>query len=234
MSVVKILLPLLFAVPLFAQTPPTDSTAKVAFSPAKVVVKGSVSSLVTIPPGVQVGVEYFVSPRVSLYTEGGYLFRYNFIWGSETTFNLGKLKGARVREEVRWYFDKLPGRSAGTNEAFFAAAEIFYKYTDTRRQEWVERFSGSFQQEITLRRIQNVLGGHLKVGVQGFFPSGFCYEFSAGFGLKYNHYTFDGLPPDARLTDQDNTEWLSPIDFQPDRWNLAPSAYVGFKLGYCF
>jgi hypothetical protein len=214
--------------------PSGDSVSADGFSPARVGLQFSLASLLSIPPGVQVGAEVFLRPRWSLYTEAGYVFNHAFALNDPLLWDAGRLSGARVREEARWYFAQLPGLpEKGTREAFFAAAELFYKYTEKHRLEWVDAPGGTYQERIEVQRTQHVLGGHFKFGVQGFSPHGFTYEISGGLGMKFNYFRYDELPNGASY-EPAFPEWISPVAFVPGRWNPAPSLYFGAKVGYCF
>ncbi len=204
------------------------------FAPAGTVVKLSVASLFSVPPGLQFGAEYFVAPRLSLYSEAGYLFSNWFGLYDRMLLDKGRLNGTRLRQQFRWYYAALPGRYArGEKSAFFAGVDVFYKFTDHRRLEWRDAMGGSYQERLEIQRIQHVLGAHLIYGYQKFFPSGFSFELSGGLGMKFNHYTYSDWP-DGTPFSTEFTEWLSPVKFTPGIWNPAPSLYLGIKVGYCF
>ncbi|GAB2769871.1 hypothetical protein HNQ93_000399 [Hymenobacter luteus] len=182
-------------------------------------------------PTLQLGVEYFLAPQLSLGADVG-----TRVVVPESFRRPGQqVRHQTYRAEVRYYFP-LTGRS----QQFVAAEGFYVPYAYTSRDGLLLR-DGTFYTYDQARVRRRTWGTGLKYG--WYYPFGprqrWWFETALGLGLRrvparYSRIRNQQLADSARISSYQNQEWrlgTQPADGSySDRLHLTVSFRVGYRL----
>ena len=194
-----------------------DTTARASSLP-HLSFKWSPTSLIEPKPYMQVAIEHKLIDN--LYA--------NYELGITPNLSLDEVTykdsyGARLRFDLRWYLGAKQDKS--TFAHFFIAPEVFGKYEQWSREQWVTRDGGAYAELIDVKYKKYVYGGDILMGVKLTPKNSFItVDILGGLGFKTKDITRN-LPPATDI-------WTFSEFFNFNIPGTYPNAVFGVKVGY--
>jgi len=107
----------------------------------------------------------------------------------------------------------------------YAGFRVNYSLKYRQREQWVQRYSGAFSQELEYDHLANSVGFYYRYELQQLFLERMKFSIAVNAGILGSYVTTD-LPEDVPVPDSGFG------NFKPRGFSLYPHIYFEFKLGF--
>lgn len=206
----------LYSHTIYAQDLPTDPWDRLP----KLSLKSGLISLIADPnPNIHLSAESKLSKKITMQHELAYM---NSQLNPFLEYDIDPMSGFRIKSEMRLYFKASP---KGKTFTYFGP-ELFYKYQNYNRIDWLGRNDFTYSQQFEYSRIKQLFGFNVKFGWMSRLTDRFLIDYGFGIGVRYLTINSD-LPEDVDTNVSDGF-----ISRRNDGQYLTPGFNLHFKIGY--
>lgn len=218
------------ATPTWAQTDSlssvkSDSTTSKnlsKYAAPRFVIKYSITSLLELPPYIQIGAENRLDATKYLHYEVGVIMPE----AGYIKYKRDDLFGVRLRTNFRWY----PGSTVDDRKDGFIGPELLFKYEQWKNQQWVLRAGGAYREFIPVNYKKYVVGLNFMFGASTISKNHrLALDFVTGVGVKRRFIVKEGnfSEDDTLIVTDSDIFWDSDFNRNGVFFNLV----LGIKLG---